>query len=382
MSNQSIFRVILLFIIIIFLLQIPVHLPQNVGSRDFRPYWSSSFLLINGEDFSNSALLYSVEQDLTDWTENYVMFAWFAPTGNLILLPYTFIPFSQATYYWLLTNIFILFFSAFLIWRSKKDIWIPLIAIFTFAPTLVSLQVGQVNTLVFLGLALFLFFSRSKQDWVIGGSLILTTIKAHLVILTLPLLFLDIVRNKKWKALTGFTVILFLCVSFLFMLYPSWYISFLNLFTMGMTDFRNTPTLSGILTLFFKSNYGKWLWIGVLSISLISYWKYSQTLDQRTLIDVSLLIGILISPVGWSYDQIILLFPILSILEWIASGLFVKRDANILVIILIVINSIIFYQRVLKVSEVWYFWVPVVLTAIYLFAKKKIQAPSLPSSPN
>lgn len=381
MLKQNAFKAVLLCMSIIFLLLIPVQLPEKVGAIDFRPYWSSSFLLAKGQDFSNPENLDMVERIQTGWTEPYTMYAWFAPTGNLILLPYTFIPFSQATYYWLLTNILILFSCALLVWRDKSRIWIALVAMFIFEPTLVSMMFGQVNTLVFLGLALFLIFNR-KQDWTMGASLILTTVKAHLVILTLPLLLFNMIRYKRWQALAGFTGMLFLCVVILFILYPAWHISFLKLLNLGLSDFRTTPTLSGLLTILGKSDYGKLIWVVGLFISLIFYWRYGKTWDIRTMIDVSLLIGIIISPVGWSYDYIMLLFPILSILEWVTSGLILRKNARVIVTILLFVNIIIYYQRVLGVNEVWFFWVPPTLTVLYVFSKTKIQVPSPPFSPN
>ena len=37
------------------------------------------------------------------------MYAWFAPAGIILLLPYTLFDFTRATYYWFLTNIAVVF---------------------------------------------------------------------------------------------------------------------------------------------------------------------------------------------------------------------------------------------------------------------------------
>lgn len=209
LSKQNTLKIILLIVGVTVFLVMPFSLPPKIGAADFRPYWSSTFLLAHGQDFSDLSKLDDVERTLTDWSEPFTMYAWFAPTGNLVLLPYTLFPFPRATYYWLLTNIVVVFFSALLLWRNMTSrAWIPLVTTFSFSMTLLSLIVGQVNTLVVLGLALFLFFSELRRDYAAGASLVLTTIKPHLVILTLPLLLVDIVRHKQWRVVVGFTGVL------------------------------------------------------------------------------------------------------------------------------------------------------------------------------
>ncbi|MFH1184923.1 MAG: glycosyltransferase 87 family protein, partial [Chloroflexota bacterium] len=125
----------------------------------------------------------------------------------------------------------------------KTRVWIPLVAAFGFSMTLLSFIAGQVNTLVVLGLALFLFLSASRRDFAAGASLALTTVKPHLVILTLPLLILDIMWRKQWRVLAGLVGALLGCALVLFVLYPGWPISFWHLVTSGMNTIRETPTL-------------------------------------------------------------------------------------------------------------------------------------------
>jgi len=94
-------------------------------------------------------------------------------------------------------------------WRNTASrVWIPLVTIFGFSMTLLSLIFGQVNTLVVLGLALFTYFSELRRDYAAGASLALTTIKPHLVLLTLPLLIIDIVRRRQWRVFIGFVGVL------------------------------------------------------------------------------------------------------------------------------------------------------------------------------
>lgn len=347
---------------------VPFPLPVKIGTVDFRPYWSSSFLLSHGQDFSNPAILYDVERTLTAWRESYTMFAWFAPTGNLVLLPYTLFPFTTAAYYWLLTNIAIIFFSVFLIWRNTTmPVWIPIVAAFSFSMTLISLLVGQVNTLVVLGLALFLFFSDLRRDYAAGASLVLTTIKPHLVILTLPLLLIDILWRKQWRVFIGFVVVLVGCVLILFVFYPAWPISFWHLVASGMDTSRATPTIPGLFVAAGELKWGKWVWVLGLCFSIVVWWKCGKERDRRSLVDVSILAGMMAAPIGWSYDQVMLLFPLLSVLEWVASGSLAREDAIAVMLVLITVDAITFYERIFTSNEIWFFWVPLVIAAVYGF---------------
>lgn len=375
LSKPTVLKIILLTTGVTIFLVIPFSLPAQIGVIDFRPYWSSSFLLAHGQDFSDPINMYNIEQALTGWSETYTMHAWFAPLGNLVLLPYTLLPFTRAAYYWLLTNIAVMFLSPLLIWfKTDRRTWIPILAAFGFSMTLLSLIAGQINTLVVLGLALFLFFSESRRDYAAGIGLALTTIKPHLVILTLPLLLLDIMRRKQWRLFTGFVLALFGCALILFAFYPAWPLSFWHLVADGMSSTRETPTLAGLFVVAGEYTWGKWIWVLGLFFSIAAWWKRGTDWDRRTLIDVSILGGIVVSPIGWSYDQVILLFPILRVLEWAADGSLERKDAFAVSLVLILANAFTFYERILSPSEVWFFWVPLIVAAVYFFAWERTHA--------
>lgn len=370
---KNIVALTLLIILVIGVLTFPIPIQSDIGSGDFRPYWSSSFLLRKGQDFSDLSNVDFIERSQTNWRESYTMSAWFAPTGNLILLPYTFLPFTHAVHYWLITNVLIVFFSAILLWQHIKiHVWIPLGVFLTFPATLVSLYMGQVNTLVVLGLSLFIFLRAKKHDFLAGVCLTLLTIKPHLVIITLPLLILNTIWQRKPKVLAGFISALVICALILWGIYPHWLNSFWQVITSGMSSFREAPTIPGLLV-HAGCGYGKWLWIIVLSLAIIIWWKLKSKVNQRNLIDTTILVGILVSPVGWSYDQIILLIPLLHIFEWMVDKVLPKGNTMVIVFTLVIVNSLYFYQRTLSVSEVWFFWVPLVAIIIYMLTWKQIR---------
>lgn len=360
------------------ILLFPIPLPPGAGDGDFQAYWSSAYLFARGMDFSDADLIGEVERSQTNWDKPETLYAWYSPIGNVILLPFTLIPFTKAVYYWLVLNIIILFYSAVLIWGdadSRK--WIPLLAVFSFSMTVISLVFGQINTLEVLGLALFLHFIRLDRQYLAGASLVLTTIKPHLVLLTLPILFLDLFRKKEWKPLTGFVFGLGFCVLVLFIFNPQWLQSFWRVITSGMSTVRETPNINGLLVVAGKYTLGKLVWLIALPGAVIWWLKDGQKWNRRTFIDLSITLGLIVSPIGWSYDQIMLLFPVLSILAWATKGELPRQSSRFIVATLIVGNLAAYLLRTSTPSDVWFFWVPLLVLGLYLFAYRNRQ-PSPP----
>jgi hypothetical protein len=117
--------------------------------------------------------------------------------------------------------------------------------------------------------------------------------------------------------------------------------------------------------------WAKWVWILGLACALAIWWVIRDRLDKRTCIDVTILGGMMVSPVGWSYDQIMLLFPILYILEWTVDGSLTRRDSLIIGAILVIGNGVTFYQRLTVENEVFFFWVPIFVALIYMFTRRR-----------
>jgi hypothetical protein len=365
------------FIIIVLLgailLLFPLSLPTGAGDWDLQAYWSSAYLFAHGRDFSDPIALGEIEHTLTTRDDPETLFSWFSPIGNVILLPFTLIPFTKAVYYWLILNVIILFYSANLIWgNSDSRIWIPLLAVFSFSMTVVSLVFGQINFLEVLGLALFISLSKSNRHYLAGAGLVLTTIKPHLVIITLPILLLDLLRKKDWKTLTGFFTALAFCFLVLFAFYPPWIQSFWTVVTSGMSTVRETPNINGLLVFIGEYNLGKLIWMITLIFGVIWWWRRGHRWNRRTFIDISVPAGLIVAPIGWSYDQIMLLFPILSLLSWIATGRLSIPYSKIIIAILIAANIFSYILRTFTPSDVWFFWKPILILGLYLVGQKQL----------
>jgi hypothetical protein len=373
-SNSPIVRLLLVLLLGGIIVLFPVTLPSGAGDMDLQAYWGSAYLFAHGQDFSDYDALGDIQRALANRTRSDTQYAWFFPTGNVILLPFTFLPFTRVVYYWLILNVVVFFYSTILIWgQTDKRLWIPLVAVFSFALTIISLIFGQINSLEVLGLALFLTLSKSNRPYLAGASLVLTTIKPHLVIITLPILFLDLLRKREWKAVIGFFIALSFCFIVLFAFYPPWMQSFWAVLSSGMNTVRETPNINGLLVLIDEFTLGKLLWLVTLIAGAIWWWLRGQNWDRRTFIDISVAVGLIVSPIGWSYDQVMLIFPILSLLFWAVNGKLPQKTARVVVAVLVIGNIVAYCLRTFTPSDVWFFWVPVLVLGLYLAVQKQVQ---------
>lgn len=376
------FKLALIVLLGALLLAVPISLPPGAGDRDLQAYWSSAYLFAHGQDFSDPVKLGEIERTLTTHDEPETLYSWFSPIGNVILLPLTFIPFTRAVSYWLILNILVLFLSILLIWdNTDSRTWIPLLAAFGFSMSVISLIFGQINFLEVLGLALFLSLSRWNKPYFAGASLVLTTIKPHLVILTLPILLLDLLRKKEWKVLAGFIAVLLLCAAILFIFYPAWVQSSMVVVTSGMSNVRETPTVNGLLVLLGENLAGKAIWLVALLAEVVWWYLRGNQWERRRFIDISLAVGLIVSPIGWSYDQLMLLFPILTLLSWVVRGALPRAMSGIVIGVLLFADLLTYLLRASTPSDVWFVWVPVVILGLYLSALRQLKKEFSASNP-
>ncbi len=90
---------------------------------------------------------------------------------------------------------------------------------------------------------------------------------------------------------------------------------------------RETPTLNGLRVVPAEGLWGKWLWWPALLLAIVGWWVMGESWEPRPLVDVSVMAGLVIAPVGWSYDQVLLLLPVSSVLSWAADGSLARREA-------------------------------------------------------
>jgi hypothetical protein len=245
------------------------------------------------------------------------------------------------------------------------------IAAFAFFPTLSTLGMGQVSSLLLLGVAGFLSSASRRRDYLAGAFLALTTIKPHVLYLFWIALLWWMIAERRWRVAAGFCAALLPTLGILTLLWPQWLAGYRT----AMAEpplYWNPPTLGGVLRLW-APNQSAWLQFlpaVVAGLSLLAYLSIKRpSLDWRTAAGPVLLASVPTAAYGWSFDQIVLLVPLLEVLRWVADERIRGARPRALVIGALGALAIAMLVQAWRVREEhFFFWGPLALAAIYLYA--------------
>lgn len=366
-------------LIIILLLLLALSLPGakiEIGKGDFIAYWSVSHLLWQGKNPYDVPTLLSLERKL-GWTQEYPYVAWNPPWLHLLLLPYALLPFTKAASLWLITNMTLIYACSVLLWRllstqkGQQMWWLAPLVAFTFPPTLVTLVTGQINTLVLLGIVGSVFYITHGRDSLGGLMLFLTTVKPQLVYIFLPAVFLWLAMERRWASFITFGATIGVAISLLFWRLPSWPHAYLTTLRSPLLRWE-TPTIGGVISHYLGADLGKYLGIIVLPVVLYLLLLNKERLDIKTTTSMILLVSLPTTIFGWSYDQVILIFPLMQIAVWVVEGELETADASLVVLSLVLYDAVMLYLRIAQTpNELYYSWVPIAMAMTYLYSLVK-----------
>jgi len=112
---------------------------------------------------------------------------WNPPWTLSITLPFGILNYPASEFAWMVLNILAILISAQTLWRiytpSQAKSFLPWMIALTFTPVWFVLIIGQISSLVLLGVVGFVYFERKQKYFVAGASLVLVSIKPHLLYL-------------------------------------------------------------------------------------------------------------------------------------------------------------------------------------------------------
>lgn len=372
-TSTPLLRRTVLFAAILLLLWLPQPFPRHLTKVDFQAYWGASYLLSQSENFADADKLLQVQRQFTEWTEESAQMTWNPPWLLAWLLPYALLEFNRASWFWFLTNITLLFASTWFMWRvfaqkqtTNTRLGIGLLVTFLFMPTLTLLLVGQITTLILLGLTLFLYFDQRNRGFLAGVSLSLVTIKPHLLYITLPLLLLHLLWTRQWKALAGFAFLPAVGTLVAVWLRPTFPMEYAE--TMGGSSLLQltVPTLG-----YFLSTVTGWRELRLMGLVILPlvllFWhrqRQKETFNLVTWTIGTLLLSIITAPFGWSFDMVLLLLPVqygvVALVERRVRG----TTAVVIPLLFVICNLVMLYQRTLEVWDDKFFWFPIAIGAL------------------
>jgi hypothetical protein len=184
---------------------------------------------------------------------------------------------------------------------------------------------------------------------------------------TIPILLLDLARRRCWREIVVFFGGL-LGLSAVAVLLRSTFLSdYLATVGGGNLLAWETPTLGGWLGLAFRWEWAKLIGVAVLPLAILVWSRNPARWDIQTLVDATVLVSIISAPFAWSYDFVVLLVPLIRVILWMVTGTFGRFETITLAVLLVSADVAMFYERIQSPSEVYYFWVPLLVSGIYIY---------------
>jgi hypothetical protein len=369
--NWWIFRLIIIALILVsagYMLTLP--LERMLFSIDFTEYWSSSRLLLTGEN------PYSVEAGelLTkdfDWPRVYPVVMFNPPWVLGVILPLGLLPYNISHLVWLFFNIVIILVCSDLSWQLYKGPpnlrWISWILGIFFIPAINCLHFGQITPLILLGIVGFLYFVEKKKWLLAGCAAFLVSIKPVLLILFWVAFFLWVYKSKHWSTLWACAATGLVALLVPFLIDPNIISQYLNLYSVSPLYEFELPLFSFVLRLIFGLDI-HWLQylptlLGV--IWLVFYWyRHNNHWEWLKYLPLVIMVSFVTASYGWSFDQIVFIPVLMQSAIWISKNI-QKRWP-------FVIGYFIIYIFMIKgmlpavVVPFWDIWQPIALLTLYL----------------
>lgn len=345
---------------------------QAMGEKDLLVYWSAARLLATGGNPYDSAALAAVQRTARAGVED-TLAAWNPPWLLVLLLPLGLLPFDVARCMWLLANSVLIGMAALLSWRmlvQTRDwgVMLALVAGLWFGESLATMQMGQISSLLLIGLVLGSRWLASNDDRWAGAAFFLTTVKPHITYLLLLLLVLWAAHERRWRVFQGLAAAGLFGVLVLFALRAGWAWSYLQLTGSHAFFQYSTSTLGGLAYALWGTDALRFA--GLLTIPLLPFLlRLALSHGFLTAANVTLLISVPLAVYGFGFDHVVLVPAIVQMLSWIwrrqLSGSWALLVGSGLVLVYLVLFAQLVQPRILYH---WRAWTPVALGLLYALA--------------
>jgi hypothetical protein len=363
------------------------------GTTDFIEYWSAGQLLRRDENPYDAGKLHDLQLELglhppSEWPSGLPIIMWNPPWLLVWIYPLLWLPFLTAAQVWIFVNGLLILLGTSLIWLSlnpkkeRKPLGFAWVAATLFVPTLLTLRMGQMSGLMLVGVAGFLYFACRNYDFLAGTCLALTTIKPHVVYLVWIAVIGWVILERRWKVVAGGAAALLPTLGILTALWPGWLPAYRTA-TANAPLYWQTASMGGILRLFLldEAPWGQFLPPLLGCVGLAIYWlKCRPPFQWQSDLGPLLLVSVPTAAYGWAYDQLLLMVPYLTIIFWLLqSGQLTVKHKVVALAGLVLIAAGMVTENLYGISEVFFFWPPCVLGAIYLYvwhARRSAPAPA------
>ncbi|MBN1570798.1 MAG: DUF2029 domain-containing protein [Acidobacteria bacterium] len=352
------------------------YLAAQIDLGDFLEYWSAGrIFLSDGNPYSSSELL-RIQQRVGLQRPSPAMM-WSPPWAILFMLPFTLLPFGIARGIFLLFEIAIIAFAACRLWTkfggSKNKLWIGVLGAFLFLPSLLALHQGQINILVLGGLIAFLWAIETKRNLIGGLATIAIALKPHLIHLFYIFLLFWSWKVRRWRTLIWAFTLLSFSISILCVINPKAVLGYITTLETSPGPLEWLTPSSGVALMLLTSSEPNL----IRFVPMTAAWILAILLCYRSLpeafwskyLNLILLLSMATTPFCWTSDWVVLLPVVIQTLVWFSVN--PSRNWWIVAALGFIQFAIIFTAFNLpNYNEVYNFWVPFALWAVYWLGNK------------
>jgi hypothetical protein len=353
-------------------------------TNDFVEYWAAARLFVSGGNPYSPAELFKIQQT-AGWTEAVPLLMWNPPWTLSFIWPFGLLDHDTGQFLWFLLHTVIIFVGAQWLWqiydgptRQLRYAWL---AVLTFAPGYFVLLLGQIGSLILLGLIVFLLAAKNRSWSLAGASLTLVSIKPHLLYLLWLAVALWILKERCWRALFGLAAGAVVVLGMPLLLVPEIYSYYAQMFSSGgiirPLEWA-TPSLGTIFAELFQIR-GMWTrWVPPLAGAGWFFWywcTHSRGWDWLDRLPLVLLVSVTSTSFVWTFDQIVLLPALIQCAVWLFQRQAFGRHKTLIVLYL-AMNAIMLCGKLYIRNDLWYFWAAPAFLVLYLCLRAKIALPA------
>ncbi len=354
--------------------------PNFLFFDDFVEYWSAGRLNLTGGNPYDPEQLTPIQLQSGRTTGIPVMM-WNPPWTLTLVMPLSWLPYPIARLLWFLLHIVILFLCLTYAWSlygGNPDYkWVSWLVGFSSGPLLHVLRAGQIGLFLLLAVVGFLYFHRrGKEGWA-GASLVLLTIKPHLLYLFLLAVFLWSVDRRKWKVILGGAVALLLLLGIAWGINPALLRQYYYATTHYPPEQWATPTLGAVLRVLVGIEHF-WLQFvpsGLGALWLLFYWRqHRERWCWQEQLPVIILVSTMTAAYGWTFDHTASILAILPVAILVLRENW--RDRKLAKIGLLLAYVAFAGMAIFSsMEQMWYWWMAPFLLVWYLLAREVFTGP-------
>ncbi len=380
-ERNKLIRYPVMLIVLVFGLLVIFKEAHHLKANDFIEYWSASRIyLAGGNPYSPDELLRMQQQGGLSIQQPTLMYnpPWTLPIVTLFGLFDR--PVGQIL--WIFTQIGTLLFCSSQIWQfyggQSKQRWVAWVVTFTFGPVVSAvLFQGQISPFILVGLVGFLIYiDKPGKAWLAGTFAVLASIKPQVPYLFFIVFFLWVLYNKKWTALIGFATFLILLNLIVLAFNPHIYNQYILCIRNNGPTAWATPTIGTYLRLLFNPTGYYLQFVPPLlgAVGSVIYWiKYHEEWSWKDELPLLLFVSVITSAYSWTYDQVVLLFPVLIVFIWLLQKK--KNYISVFIIVTYITFDLLYIRIHLIRDDVIFIWFAPTIFIWYLFFKYILHRP-------